>query len=135
MPRDLRRLRGLRHELGRWLALVEVPEEYRDAVVLAVHEAAANAIEHAGARVTVRGARDEDRVIVVVSNEGRWTGPRPADELGGGHGLTIMQGLMSNLEIARGPSRTTVRMRLDLANGRAPAPGEHRAARPHRPAP
>jgi anti-sigma regulatory factor (Ser/Thr protein kinase) len=89
----------------------------RDAVVLAVHEAAANAIEHAGATVTIRGARDEDRLIVVVSNEGRWTGSTPTDDLARGRGLTIMDGLMSKLEISRGAGRTTVRMRLDLENG------------------
>jgi serine/threonine-protein kinase RsbW len=116
-PRDLHRLRGLRRDLRRWLERVDVDPAQRDAVVLAVHEAAANAIEHAGAKVTVRGARDDDRLIVVVSNEGRWTGSSPTDDLARGRGLTIMDGLMSKLEISRGASRTTVRMRLDLGNG------------------
>jgi anti-sigma regulatory factor (Ser/Thr protein kinase) len=115
-PRDLQRLRGLRRELSGWLDRVDVPPTQRDAVVLAVHEAAANAIEHADAKVTVRGARDEDRLIVVVSNEGRWTGSSPTDDLERGRGLTIMQGLMSKLEISRAAGTTTVRMRLDLGN-------------------
>jgi anti-sigma regulatory factor (Ser/Thr protein kinase) len=116
-PRDLHRLRGLRRDLRKWLERVDVDPTQRDAVVLAVHEAAANAIEHAGATVTIRGARDEDRLIVVVSNEGRWTGSTPTDDLARGRGLTIMDGLMSKLEISRGAGRTTVRMRLDLENG------------------
>lgn len=116
-PRDLHRLRTLRRDLRRWLERIDVDPAQRDAVVLAVHEAAANAIEHAGAKVTVRGARDEDRLIVVVSNEGRWTGSSPTHDLARGRGLTIMDGLMSRLEISRGAGRTTVRMRLDLGNG------------------
>ena len=115
-PRDLHRLRGLRRELRTWLERIDVHPAQRDAVVLAVHEAAANAIEHAGAKVTVRGARDQDRLIVVVSNDGRWSGSSPTDDLARGRGLTIMEGLMSNLEISRAAGRTTVRMRLDLGN-------------------
>ena len=124
LPRDLRRLRTLREELRSWLDVVDVPPEERDAVVLAVHEAAANAIEHAGARVLVRGARDEDKIILVVTNEGRWVGSRPADDLTRGRGLTLMHELMSNLDISRQPDRTVVRMRLDLraADGERLAP-------------
>jgi anti-sigma regulatory factor (Ser/Thr protein kinase) len=115
-PRDLHRLRGLRRELRTWLERIDVHPAQRDAVVLAVHEAAANAIEHAGAKVTVRGARDQDRLIVVVSNDGRWSGSSPTDDLARGRGLTIMEGLMSKLEISRAAGRTTVRMRLDLGD-------------------
>jgi len=117
LPRDLRRLRALREKLRSWLEEVDVPSTEHDAVVLAVHEAAANAIEHAGARVTVRGARDDEKLILVVSNEGRWTGARPTEDLARGRGLTLMHGLMSNLDISRNPGRTTVRMRLDLQPG------------------
>jgi serine/threonine-protein kinase RsbW len=113
LPPDLSRLRRLRHDLAAWLERVEVPASQRDAVVLAIHEAAANGIEHANGRVTIRGARDEDRLILVVSNSGRWRGPRPAN-LGRGRGLMLMRALMSNLELRVEPERTTVRMRIDL---------------------
>ena len=55
-----------------WLDSIGASGEQRDAVVLAIHEAAANAIEHANGQVTVRGARDRDRLLLVVSNTGPW---------------------------------------------------------------
>ena len=137
LPRDLSRLRGLRHDLGSWLDDNDVGPEQRDAVILAVHEAAANAIQHAGSQVVVSGSRDGDEVSVVVRNTGRWTGSRPNVELARGRGLTIMHGLMSNLEISRQPDGTTVRMRLELApsrteealTGRDADPGEELLSR------
>lgn len=117
LPRDLHRLRALRRDLAGWLDRTGVPPEKRDAIVLAVHEAAANAIQHAGSRVTVRGARDEDKVIVVVSNSGRWSGGKVEAEIDRGRGLTIMRGLMSHLDVSRMPDQTTIRMRLDLDAG------------------
>ena len=116
LPPDLARLRRLRHELGGWLEDVGATAEQRHAVVLAIHEAAANAIEHANGKVTVRGVRDQDRLLLIVSNTGTWKGPRPKS-IGRGRGLTLMHALMSNIEIHVEPERTTVRMRLDFAEG------------------
>jgi len=118
LPPDLERLRALRRELGDWLDKVGASSDQRDAVVLAIHEAAANAIEHANGRVTVRGAGDEDKLLLVVSNTGRWKGSGPSD--GGVGGLTLMRALMSNLEIHVEPERTTVRMRLDFSPKKLP---------------
>ena len=115
LPPDLARLRGLRHELGAWLADVGVSDAKRDAVVLAIHEAAANAIEHASGNVTVRGARGSDRLLLVVSNAGRWRDPKPSD-FERGRGLTLVRALMSNVEIHVEHERTTVRMRLDVSD-------------------
>jgi len=113
LPPDLSGLRGLRHDLAAWLERVGISGSDRDAVVLATHEAAANGIEHASARVVVRGVRDEENLLVVVSNSGRWRG-RPWDEPRGGSGLTVIRGLMSELDINVGQGRTTVRMRMDV---------------------
>ena len=113
LPPDLSKLRGLRHDLAAWLERVGVSGSDRDAVVLATHEAAANGIEHAAARVVVRGVRDEEKLLVVVSNTGRWRG-RPWGELREGSGLTVIRGLMSQLDISVGHGRTTVRMRMDI---------------------
>ena len=119
LPPDLARLRPLRSALGYWLDKIGASSEQRDAVVLAIHEAAANAIEHANGRVTVRGARDEEKLLLVVSNTGRWKGSLPSD-MGMG-GLTLIRALMSNLEIHVEPDRTTVRMRLDFSPREEPA--------------
>ena len=113
LPPDLTRLRDLRHDLAAWLERVGVIGADRDAIVLATHEAVANGIEHAAARVVIRGVRDEEKLLVVVSNSGRWRGP-PWDEGGGGSGLTIIRGLMSKLDINVAEGRTTLRMRMEL---------------------
>lgn len=123
LPPDLSALRGLRHDLAAWLERVGVSGGDRDAVVLATHEAAANGIEHASARVVVRGVRDEEKLLVVVSNTGRWRG-RPSDEVRAGSGLTVIRGLMSQLDINVGQGRTTVRMRLDVDDGGRSSDGD-----------
>jgi anti-sigma regulatory factor (Ser/Thr protein kinase) len=113
LPPDLAQLRDLRHDLSAWLERVGITGCDRDAIVLATHEAVANGIEHAASRVVVRGVRDEEKLLVVVSNGGRWRGP-PWDERRSGSGLTIIRGLMSQLDVSVGEGRTTLRMRMDL---------------------
>jgi anti-sigma regulatory factor (Ser/Thr protein kinase) len=113
LPPDLAQLRDLHYDLSAWLERVGVTGGDRDAIVLATHEAIANGIEHAASRVVVHGVRDEEKLLVVVSNGGRWRAP-PWDERRGGSGLTIIRGLMSQLDVNVGEGRTTLRMRMDL---------------------
>jgi anti-sigma regulatory factor (Ser/Thr protein kinase) len=106
----------MRRELVAWLSQVQVGAGITDEIILATHEAAANAIEHArmGTEVTIRGVRDESNVVIVVANHGRWKEPRSLDEMRG-RGLTVMKQLMSDLEIQVRSKRTVVRMRRDLS--------------------
>jgi anti-sigma regulatory factor (Ser/Thr protein kinase) len=94
-----------------------VPDEIHDDVVLATHEAAANAIEHAqlGTEITVRGVHDENKLLVIVTNSGVWKRPRSSDEMRG-RGLALMQALMSEVEVQVRNRRTVLRMRKDLAH-------------------
>ena len=91
-------------------------DDVRDEIILATHEAAANAIEHAqmGTEVIVRGVRDDHKVLIVISNAGAWKEPRSLEEMRG-RGLTLMKQLMSDLEIQVKSHRTIVRMRKDLS--------------------
>lgn len=116
LPLDLFLLRGLRRDLAAWLARIRVVGEMRDEIILATHEAAANAIEHArrGSEVTLRGVRDADKVIIVVTNCGEWKEPRSPDERRG-RGLALIKQLMSDLEVQVKSQRTVVRMRKDLS--------------------
>lgn len=115
---DLSLLRGLRRELASWLEVTGVPDDASEAVVLATHEAAANAVEHAdlGSEVTVRGVRDEEKLIVVVINAGTWAQPRFGDD-SRGRGLPLIANLMSHVDVQVRSRRTTVRMRKDLSGG------------------
>jgi serine/threonine-protein kinase RsbW len=119
---DLFLLRGLRRELREWLLRNQVAEDSRDEIILATHEAAANAIEHAqsGSEVTIRGVRESSKVVIVVTNTGAWARPRSPDEARG-RGLDLMKQLMTDLEIHAKPQRTVVRMWKDLARSSAGA--------------
>jgi serine/threonine-protein kinase RsbW len=119
---DLFLLRGLRRELRAWLLRNRVADESQDEIVLATHEAAANAIEHAqiGSEVTIRGVREPSKVVIVVTNTGAWTQPRSLDETRG-RGLVLMKQLMTDLEIQARSQRTVVRMWKDLAPSSAGA--------------
>jgi anti-sigma regulatory factor (Ser/Thr protein kinase) len=122
---DLSLLRGLRRQLQSWLAQIGVPDDAAEDVVLATHEAAANAIEHAefGTEVTIRGTRDDDQLIVAVTNTGPWKRPRSMDE-SRGRGLVLMENLMSEVHIRARSKVTTVRMCKDLSPREARSPTE-----------
>ena len=114
---DLFLLRELRRELATWLARIHVVADVRDEIILATHEAVANAIEHArkGSEVvTIRAVRDADEIIIVVTNSGEWRKPRSFEEMRG-RGLALMKHLMSDLEIQVKSQCTVVKMRKDLS--------------------
>jgi anti-sigma regulatory factor (Ser/Thr protein kinase) len=99
-------LRGLRHSLTEWLGLADATDEVRDAVLLATHEAAANAMSHGepDGPVSVSASQGEDGTFTVeVGNNGAWSEP----EASHGKGLTMMNELMAEVTVR---PRTIVRM-------------------------
>ena len=110
LPPDVAQLAPLRRQLAEWLAQAEVEPNASAAVVLATHEAAANAVEHAHASVVVTVSRDENRVTVVVRNSGGWK-ESDGDEHRG-RGLILMRSLMSLVEVGSRPDGSVVRMHL-----------------------
>ena len=87
-------------------------EPPRAAVVLATHEAVANAIQHAGApgRVVVRGESGSDGVVIEVSDDGHWKPPDDPPSEDRGRGLTLIRSLVSDAQIKTGDRGTTVRI-------------------------
>lgn len=109
LAQDPTQLRGLRHSLAAWLENEAVSAASRDPIVIATHEAAANAIKHGelDLPVTVTATHDPgDNLTVVVRNEPKW---RESEPEFGRRGLSMMRELMSEVR-----STTTVRMRSDL---------------------
>ena len=107
-------LAGLRQRLRSWLAEAGVDQEVEQSTVLAVSEAAANAIEHAygfdGLRDVVVVARvDEDELHVSVEDEGSWR--EPAERSDRGRGMPIMEAVMEEVVVERQSRGTVVRMR------------------------
>ena len=98
-------LRELRRSLRSWLDLTTATAHTRDAVVLATHEAAANAMVHGqpGGSVMVSARQDEAGDFAVeVSNLGGWKEPEPGNSR---HGMAMMTELMREVDI-----QTNVRM-------------------------
>lgn len=129
-------LAGVRASVHDWLSAHMADESRRHQIVLAVHEAVANAVEHGGAGevpevvVVVELSLRPGAVEVIVRDDGRWQERDPfhlewEDERG--RGLSIIDRLASQASIDRGRG-TVVRMRFDLARS---APGSELAPAAH----
>jgi anti-sigma regulatory factor (Ser/Thr protein kinase) len=100
---------GLRRTIGRWLIRHGVTPEVRFDIIVAVSEAAGNAIEHAysprDAVFFVGCECSEGEVSVTVRDTGQW---RQATRSDRGRGLLIMRELMDSAEVERGEAGTEV---------------------------
>jgi len=125
-------LGALRLDLRAWLASAGATASEAGDVLIAVGEACANAIEHAGAApgapVDVRGQLVGREVVLRVRDRGTWRPVQPQAERG--HGLRLMRVLMDDIDIASGSDGTRVELRRRLSAGRAVAA----PARPEPPA-
>jgi anti-sigma regulatory factor (Ser/Thr protein kinase) len=114
-------LSPMRRTLRQWLeARGAIDAEIYDMLV-AVTEAAANAVEHAygpvDASFDVEGrVSDDGEITLVVRDQGRWRPPRGHNR---GRGTLLMQELMDHFEVATGEDGTEVRMRRRLERARA----------------
>lgn len=100
-------LRGMREQLKSWLELTDATSVVRDAVLLATHEAAANAMAHGqpDGPVSISANRAEAGGFTVeVTNLGGWKEPEAGHR---GRGVAMMTELMSEVEIQ---AMTSVRM-------------------------
>jgi serine/threonine-protein kinase RsbW len=102
----------LRRSLDAWLERGGMGEPPRAAVVLATHEAVANAIQHAGTpgHVVVRCESRRDGVFIEVSDEGHWKPPDDPPSEERGRGLTLIRSLVSDAQIQTGEQGTIVRI-------------------------
>jgi anti-sigma regulatory factor (Ser/Thr protein kinase) len=110
-------LAEVRDQLRRWLVDHGIAAALVDDLVLAVGEAATNAMEHGvalrpDARVTVRGRLAGPDLVIEVHDPGQWVAtPSGADR---GYGLKIMSSVVDDVEIETGDRGTTVRLRHQL---------------------
>ena len=109
----------LRRRLREWLAGNGVPEHVAEEVVVAVNEAAANAVEHAyapagkqrsdGSVFVATGHVERGEVVIEIRDTGAW---RPgAPDPNRGRGLSLMRRLTDDVRIDTGAAGTTVRLR------------------------
>jgi serine/threonine-protein kinase RsbW len=112
-PASPAELAGLRERLRAWLDEHGVGDEIERAVVLAVSEAAANAVEHGygcdgTGIVTVMARLVDDRLEVTVRDEGIWREERRDTDRG--RGLMIMRAIVDDFSIAQENGATVLRM-------------------------
>jgi len=111
----------LRRELQRWLRdATEASAEARDDVVLGVHEALANCVEHAyhgrhaAGTMTVQAGHDPvgHSISVCVSDRGSWNRPsrKNRDDPRSSRGITLMRALADHCTIDVRTNGTVVRL-------------------------
>jgi anti-sigma regulatory factor (Ser/Thr protein kinase) len=105
-------LRGFRRQLVAWLEGASLDQQTRDAIVLAAHEATANAIEHGVAPVSVVGRMEPEVILIEVISAGRWAAHPGMRSDERGRGLSLMRGLLSDVQILAEEERTIVRLRM-----------------------
>jgi anti-sigma regulatory factor (Ser/Thr protein kinase) len=113
-------LAGIRHDLAAWLDRCAVGREDGSAILVAINEAATNAVEHAFAGapdppvgvVDVEATAGAGTIGVVVRDDGTWHGA--GRRAGGGRGIGLMARFMDVVEVHRHPHGTEVRMRRRL---------------------
>ena len=105
-------LAPLRQSLDAWLKLGGMGEPPRAAVVLATHEAVANAIQHAGvlSPVVVHGEDGANGIVIEVTDDGSWKAPDDPPSEERGRGLNLIRALVSDAQISTGDAGTTVRI-------------------------
>jgi anti-sigma regulatory factor (Ser/Thr protein kinase) len=106
-------LAPLRHALAAWLDRRDMSERSREAVILATHEAVANAIQHSGTadRIRVWADAKPDGLTIEVSDAGAWRIPDDPPPLERGRGLNLIRSLVSDATILTDAGGTTVRLR------------------------
>ena len=114
---DLSPLRHLVRDRARAAGLA--PHRVVD-LVLAVGEATANTVRHAGGTGTLRIWQDDTEIVCEVSDPGHMADVRagelpPAAGTRGGQGLWIIHQACDRVEVSSGDAGTVVRMHMRLA--------------------
>jgi serine phosphatase RsbU (regulator of sigma subunit)/anti-sigma regulatory factor (Ser/Thr protein kinase) len=109
-------LRIVRAEVRAWLHDQDLSQSDREAVVLALGEACANAVEHAyvegrAGEMSVELSMLDDSVVVAVRDSGSWRAV-PHDDPDRGRGYEIMRSLSDRVDVESGPDGTIVTMYL-----------------------
>lgn len=121
LPASRDALAPLRRRLRAWLRVNGADASEADAIVLAVGEAAANAVEHAyppaPAGFEVRASIEDGVAVVRVTDDGRWREHRGSAHRG--RGLKIMRASMDEVDLLRTDDGTQVvlRRRLGKSSG------------------
>jgi len=112
LPAEPGSLSIMRGTLTEWLGRMGMDEKSAYDVLVAVGEAAANAVEHAygpsDASFRLEAAVHDGTLVVSIADEGRW---RPARGSHRGRGLGMMEELMDDVQVDSNEDGTVISMR------------------------
>ena len=109
----------IRAHLRRWFPTAAVSPATAAELLLAVGEAASNAVEHAtrnahrDVELEVSARATDTGLALTVKDNGRWHAPRKRPGTRG-HGSKLMTALVDTVTITPTPDGTTVEMRKEL---------------------
>ena len=110
----------IRAHLRSWLPTVAVNASTAADLLLAVGEAASNAVEHAvrgavgNVELEITARATDTGLALTVKDNGRWHTPPPSARGQRGHGSRLMRALVDTVTITPTPQGTTVEMRKEL---------------------
>lgn len=114
MPAEAGEIRQARQAMGAWATQIGMPPAIVADLVLATHEALANAVDHAypaaAGAVSVTAECNGADVLVVVRDHGSWRPPQPVNGRGRGRGLLLIRHLADHVDLSHDNNGTTVRM-------------------------
>jgi serine/threonine-protein kinase RsbW len=119
----MRHLRGLRHLVMRAARRAGLDRQRTQNLVVAVNEAAGNAIKHAGGRGQLDVIQDDQRQLIAeISDQGPGLPPDvsitlPPPDAIGGRGLWLMHEVCDHVEFWTSRAGTTVRLGMRLQTG------------------
>jgi len=122
LPPSASRLRDFRRALTEWLRENAIEPSLRTDLLIAAHEAVANAIEHAGSRaeIQVRANVDGGFLHIEVQDKGTWKHPTTERAYERGRGLALIAALVSESQITHNGRGTTLRISQIIPNRQTP---------------
>jgi anti-sigma regulatory factor (Ser/Thr protein kinase) len=118
LPATPASLAVIRAHLRSWLPTARVGPAAAADILLAVGEAASNAVEHAvrgtsrDVELEVTARATNTGLALTIKDNGRWHAPQRSAQRG--HGSTLMSALVDTVTITPTPGGTTVEMRKEL---------------------
>jgi PAS domain S-box-containing protein len=106
-------LASTRHWLRAWLSTAGLDPELAQDVLVAAGEACANSVEHAylagpGADANLAVRLSGPRLVVTVTDHGRWKQPPPDNQVLRGRGMQMMEALADKVTVRHDAEGTTV---------------------------
>ncbi len=112
------RLSDFRRALTDWMRQNAIEPTLRTDLLIAAHEAVANAIEHAGSRaeIQIRATPEAGSIQIEVQDKGTWKRPTTQQAYERARGLAFIAALVTESHVMHNGRGTTLRMSHVIPN-------------------